>query len=209
MPNLFGGTMSVTVWALMPTLPGRDELRDLALNAFYKQVYPKSWDVTIMIDGDPNLTLGAKINRMMERIATELTCDFVVLVDDDDLHHPTRIQRQIQPLIDNPNVLMTGTSQIVFRDTRNNEVWRYTGTSDMWIGGLAFTAGAWKAHRFEDLGAGCDTRWQKQFAPQARLDLQDDSLMLCAIHANNTSKKYTVGQQWQRLPAVPESLMGL
>jgi hypothetical protein len=74
---------------------------------------------------------------------------------------------------------------------------------------LTFAVEAWKAHRFEDLGAGCDTRWQKQFAPQARLDLQNESLMLCSIHASNTSKKYTVGREWMQLPAVPESLMGL
>ena len=198
----------MTVFALMPTLPGREEMRQKAIDSIHRQSYPNSWDVVLLMDADPDLTLGAKLNKMLDSISN-LPADHIILVDDDDLHHPTRVARQIQPLIDNPNLLMTGTSVIVFRDTRNNEVWRYTGTSDMWIGGLAFTAGAWKAHRFEDLGAGCDTRWQKQFSAQARLDLQDDSLMLCAIHANNTSKKYTVGQQWQRLPAVPESLMGL
>jgi glycosyltransferase involved in cell wall biosynthesis len=198
----------MTVFALMPTLPGREEMRQKAIDSIHRQSYPNSWDVVLLMDADPDLTLGAKLNKMLDSISN-LPADHIILVDDDDLHHPTRVARQIRPLIDNPNLLMTGTSVIVFRDTRNNEVWRYTGTSDMWIGGLAFTAGAWKAHRFEDLGAGCDTRWQKQFSSQARLDLQDDSLMLCAIHANNTSTKYTVGQQWQRLPAVPESLMGL
>src|ERR1700722_17918476 len=112
----------MTVFALMPTLPGREEMRQKAIDSIHRQSYPNSWDVVLLMDADPDLTLGAKLNKMLDSISN-LPADHIILVDDDDLHHPTRVARQIQPLIDNPNLLMTGTSVIVFRDTRNNEVW--------------------------------------------------------------------------------------
>jgi hypothetical protein len=192
----------------MPSIPRHQQFLAKAIDSIHKQQYPEGWDVFLHVDGNPQETLGKKLNRMIEHVIS-LGAEFVVLTDSDDLHHPTRVQRQVEPLQNNHNLLMTGTSQIVFRDTRNNEVWRYTGKSEMWIGGLTFAVGAWKSHRFEDLGAGVDTKWQKQFAPQARLDLQDDTLMLCSIHANNTSKKYTVGREWMQLPDVPDTLMEL
>jgi len=192
----------------MPSIPRHQQFLAKAIDSIHKQQYPEGWDVFLHVDGNPQETLGAKLNRMLEHVIS-LGAEFVVLTDSDDLHHPTRIQRQIQPLIDNRNLMMTGTSQIVFQDARNKEVWKYRGNSALWIGGLAFAVEAWKAHRFENIGAGCDTKWQKQFSEQARLDLQDESLMLCSIHASNTSKKYTVGREWMQLPDVPDTLMEL
>jgi len=198
-----------TIGVLMPTLPGREQMREQALDTFYKQVYPESWDVNILIDADPVLTLGSKINKMLERITYELPCDFVVLFDDDDLHHPTRIRRQIEPMLDDPNLTMTGTSVIVFRRHTTGEIFRYKGLSSRWIGGLAFPVSSWQKYKFQDITVGTDTIWQRNFPIETRLDLKDESLMLCGIHAHNSSTKHTVGREWMQLPDVPNTLMGL
>jgi glycosyltransferase involved in cell wall biosynthesis len=198
----------ITVACLMPTIPAHEPFLQSAMDSIHSQQYPKGWDVILHVDGDPDLTLGAKLNKMLDSISA-LPVDFVVLTDSDDIHHPTRVHRQIQPLLDNPKLMLSGTSTIVYRDICTNEVHRYTGNVATWLGGLAFTVGAWKAHRFEDISAGTDTRWQKLFAPQSRLDLRDESLMLCSIHSANTSKKHTVGREWQQLPCVPDTLRGL
>src|ERR1700722_12141499 len=134
-----------TIACLCPTIPQHEPFLEKAVNSIHGQQYPKGWDCFIHIDGDPQPTLGHKLNNMIEHVIS-VGADFVVLTDSDDLHHPTRVARQIQPLIDNRNLVMTGTSVIVFRDTRNNEVWKYTGNSALWIGGLAFAVEAWKAH---------------------------------------------------------------
>src|ERR1700727_2786450 len=135
----------------MPVIPAHEQFLQAAANSIYSQQYPKGWDVVLHVDGDPAPTLGAKINRMMERSIADLSCDIAVLVDSDDLHHPTRIQRQIQPLLDNPNLLITGTSILIYRNSRN-QIWQYSGDGS-WLGGLAFNVSGWHCHRFPSIGA--------------------------------------------------------
>lgn len=199
--------MNPVVFALMPTLPNREELRDRAISSYSKQRYSKEWTVNLLIDPGPE-TLGAKLNRMVQS-ALEFDATHVILLDDDDVHSPHRIQTQIDPLLHNSNLAMTGTSVIVFRRDSTGEIFRYRGLSSMWIGGLAFPVSSWQKHKFTDITAGTDTIWQKNFPLETRLDLKDESLMLCTIHPRNSSAKHTVGREWMQLSSVPESLLGL
>src|ERR1700722_5672699 len=124
----------VTVACLMPTIPAHQQFLEKAMDSYHSQLYPNDWDVFLYLDGGDD-ALGTKINRMVSSCldASPRHTEYFVLLDSDDLPHPTRIQRQIQPLIDNPNLAMTGTSVIVFRDVRNGEIWKYTGNSALWI----------------------------------------------------------------------------
>jgi hypothetical protein len=195
----------ITVACLMPTIPQHAGFLEKATKSFYAQIYPKTWDVLLHVDGDPQPSLGTKINCMVKTCLDVTAVDFFVLMDSDDHHHPTRVQRQVEPMIDNQKLLMTGTSVLVYRNT-NGEVWQYAGRNSSWIGGLAFSVRAWKRYQFENISPGVDTSWQKKFAPDTRLDLRDESLMLCSIHSANTCRKTTAGREWMQLPCVPQSL---
>lgn len=189
----------MTVACLVPTIPAHSQFIDPAVESLYAQVYPSDWDVLIRIDGAQG-SLGNKLNAMVQScLDANPETGYFVLTDSDDIHHPDRIRKQVQPLIDTPKLLITGTSILVYQDVSNGEVWQYRGLNSTWIGGLAFRVDAWKAHHFEDISAGTDTNWQRKFAPDTKLDLLDGSLMLCGIHAANTCRKHTVGREWSRL----------
>src|SRR5882724_1020004 len=121
-----------SVALLMPTLPDRAELRARAVASLDTQVYPADWQVTVHQDIDPHPTLGAKINRMI----ANTTAEFVVLTDDDDFHSPTRVQRQVEPLL--RGYELTGTSKIYYRDIKTGKAYLYSGDPAEWLGGMAF-----------------------------------------------------------------------
>ena len=180
-----------TVAALMPTLPGRDELRQRAIESYQRQIYPLFWRVRLYQDTDPEPTLGAKLNRMIAAACDE---DYIVLIDDDDWHSPTRVFRQVAPLLQGYE--LTGTSKIYYQDGK--EAWLYSGDGS-WLGGMAFTRAAWNRLPFEDVSIGCDTRWQRTLQPKS-LDLADPALFVATVHSGNTSpKRVFSGPCWKKV----------
>jgi len=171
------------------------------MGRFLKQQFPSGWQIDLVTDGHETNSLGRKLNDMAARSSSE----FLIVWDDDDLYTPSRIAKQVQPLLDNPALLITGTSQIVYKDSQSCRVFRYSGNSS-WIGALAFRRSAWESCKFEDFSAGVDTKWLLGFAPGETLDLRDDSMFLAAIHPQNTCRKHTSGKEWQELSGVPEYL---
>jgi glycosyltransferase involved in cell wall biosynthesis len=196
----------ITVCAMMPTISTHHGFLPGAVNSFHKQIYPASWDVFLYIDPNPTLTLGAKLNAGIKHILSVSPVDYFVLLDSDDWHHPTRIARQIKPMLHNPKLMITGTSTLVYQNANTHEVWKYSGKQNDWLGGIAFRRVAIERHEFKSIGAGTDTQWQRNFYAEERLDLLDETLMLCTIHTHNTSPKSTTGRYWSRLPAVPRAL---
>lgn len=179
-----------TVAILMPTLPGRDALRERAVASLYKQVHPADWTVTVYQDIDPKPTLGAKLNAMIEKC----TEDYIVLCDDDDWHSPARVRRQVEPLLNGYE--LTGTSTIYYIDERDKQAYLYkhkpATPNLLWLGGMAFTRTLWQRQPFEDWTKGVDTRWQRSLKPKS-FDLADPTLFICNIHATNASPKSGAG----------------
>lgn len=175
----------ISVDLLMPTLPGRETFRQRAIESLMAQVYPDGWIITVHQDIDDG-TLGAKINRLMEKTSAP----YAVLTDDDDFHGPTRIQRQVVPLINGFDY--SGTSQIYYHDTITDEGWLYKGIAKMWLGGLAFTRALWEKKRFQDITIGTDTRWQAAVQAEHKakyFDVCDPALFIASIHSGNSSPK--------------------
>jgi glycosyltransferase involved in cell wall biosynthesis len=197
----------ISVACLCPTIPAHEQFLQAAVDSLHAQRYPAQWDVFLHIDGDPVPTLGAKINSMVRHCLEISAVDYFVLCDSDDLHHPDRIRKQVQPMVENPKLLLTGTSVLTYRN-QSGEIWQYRGLTSAWIGGLAFSVKAWKRYQFPDISAGTDTNWQRKFASDTRLDLRDGSLLLCNIHSTNTCRKTTVGREWSRLSELPSMLRG-
>jgi glycosyltransferase involved in cell wall biosynthesis len=183
--------VSVNVAVLMPTLPGRTDLRSRALASYHTQYLPSEWNVSLYVDADPVLTLGGKLNRMIANCSEE----YIILLDDDDWHSRDRIARQVEPLLRGYDV--SGTSQIYYQDGK--EAWLYKGDGT-WLGGMAFKRSLWERLKFEDLSIGCDTRWQKSLMGTAKFyDLEDPTLFIALIHAGNTSKKVVSGPNWKQV----------
>ena len=81
------------VSALMVTQPGREAFAEVATRAYAEQDYPSVELIHVMDDGRP---LGALRN---ESVAMA-TGDLVIIWDDDDVHHPTRISEMVKALGD-------------------------------------------------------------------------------------------------------------
>jgi hypothetical protein len=200
----------ITIGCLMPTLPAHGRFVNRAVDSFHSQVYPKSWDVFIHVDADPRFSLGFKLNVMIQQcLLANPNIDFFQTLDSDDIHHQDRVRKQIQPMVDNSNLMVTGTSQIIYRNVDTGEIFKYTGHPNRWIGGLAFRRTAWEKHHFIDQSDGVDGLWQNKFSESERFDTCDDALMLCAIHESNTSKKHTTGREWRQLQSLPAALVSL
>jgi len=101
----------IIVSALMPTTSKRAAFRPRALECFHQQVFPANWEVDHILDEHETNTLGRKINDM----TASSTADYLISWDDDDCHSPTRIARQIAPLITG-EYGYSGTSQIFYHD---------------------------------------------------------------------------------------------
>jgi glycosyltransferase involved in cell wall biosynthesis len=192
----------ITVSALMATTKRRASFLPQALESFRQQQFPSDWQVELVIDEHETSTLGRKLNDMAARCSSE----FLLVWDDDDFYMPTRIAKQIQPLAENPALMATGTSRIVYRNDAGR-AFLYSGNGS-WIGAIAFRRTAWERVKFEDFSPGVDYRWLKNFKPEEKFDLKDDSLFLAAIHSQNTCPKQTSGREWKELPRVPEYLQG-
>jgi glycosyltransferase involved in cell wall biosynthesis len=79
---------------------GTDKIKDLIENSGIKQI--KYFEL------DKKITLGAKRNLMHEKT----TGDIIVYMDDDDYYPPERIQHAVDKLIENPDILVAGASEM-------------------------------------------------------------------------------------------------
>ena len=79
---------------------GTDKIKDLVENSGISQI--KYYEL------DTKLTLGAKRNLMHEKT----TGDIIVYMDDDDYYPPERIQHAVDKLLENPDILVAGASEM-------------------------------------------------------------------------------------------------
>jgi hypothetical protein len=174
----------------MPTTSSRNAFRLRAVECFQQQQYPADWHVNLIIDEHETDSLGTKLNRMI----ASSDADYFITWDDDDWHSPTRVQRQVEPLLQGYEV--SGTSQIYYQDGK--EGFLYSGKPEVWLGGLAFRREVWECTPFEDVSAGVDNHWlRKNISAATRYDVADPALFIATIHANNTCRKHTAG--WRKV----------
>lgn len=186
----------------MPTLPGRDKLRERALNSFHEQQVPDDWEVTIYQDITPKpTTLGKKLNTMMA------ACDepYIVLLDDDDWHSPSRVRRQVEPLLGDYDY--TGTSKIYYHDVGKDIGWLYSGNARVWLGGMAFRRTLWDKYHFQDITQGVDTFWQQYVQKEFKakwFDINDPALFIAAMWSGNACPKNILAQTyWKPVAKLP------
>jgi glycosyltransferase involved in cell wall biosynthesis len=172
-----------------------------AVECFLSQDYP-SLEWVILDDGtdsiedllpkDPRIKYfrGSKANHgdKMNSCCEIASAEFLVVWDDDDEYPPDRITRQIQPMLENPLIEMTGTSTLYYQDGQN--AYQYTSPDNVaWLASIAFRRESWLCHKFESLPSGADYVFQQKIRKEARLDLFDPRLVVASIHDSNACKK--------------------
>lgn len=201
------------VSALTPTC-NRREFFPRAVSCFLSQDYPNlEWiilddgaePIRDLIPPDPRIKYfyeqpkrmhGYKMNRCFELSSGE----FGIVWDDDDWYPPSRITRQIQPMLDNPSIQVVGTSTIYYYRHGTQEAWCYTNPAGVnWLASIAVRRSTWESHLWFDIHAGADYNFQRALDASVLLDLNDPTLVVSSVHPNNACRK-TLGREYAQQP---------
>jgi len=126
--------MSQRISIIMPTY-NRGYCIDRAIKSVMQQTY-RDWELIIVDDGSTDnteevvqsfkKTLGTKLNyfkkvnegvSVARNVAIKRSCgDFIGFLDSDDYYYPTKLDRQIKALNDNPESVMCYTNWSTFYD---------------------------------------------------------------------------------------------
>lgn len=151
----------------------------------------------IRLDSAP-LTVGAKRNLAIQHSGGTLIAHW----DDDDWSAPSRLRRQVQPLLDS-NAEASGLRRMLFVDDATGEVWLYEYPSTEqrpWLigGSLVYRRAFWESTPFAAIQVGEDTRFLLGRTAPRLFEVADLNLYVATIHARNTSAKNTAGPYWMR-----------
>lgn len=157
-------------------------------------------DSELLIDSGPGLH-GWKMDALFRSTLR----DYCVVYDDDDYYAPDRIQRLVEPMRDNPNLLCVGTSLLYYVDERVGKAWLYDNAtlpkSMFWMGAPAFRRSAYLDYGpWEDIKCGADLKFLRKIPRNQVLDLRNSSLMVCTIHDRNAASKSPHPPTWAEVP---------
>jgi glycosyltransferase involved in cell wall biosynthesis len=165
---------------------GTDKIEDLVKASGIEQIK--------YISKEDKITVGAKRNLMHTHL--DARCEIVVYMDDDDYYPSDRIAHAVQRLLDNPNALCAGSSEmyIVFKDLD------YPDSLDVYQAGpygpnhataatFAFRKKLLEDHRYDDAAALSEESafLQKYTVPFVQLDPK--STILVFSHDHNSFDK--------------------
>jgi glycosyltransferase involved in cell wall biosynthesis len=134
----------------------------------------------------PKLTHGRLMNACMEVAKGEIA----IVWDDDDFYSPDRVSKQVQPLLDNPNIDVCGTGKLYYYLHGRKRAFLYRNlTSIPWLAAPAFRRSVWERHGFADMRQGADTRLLANVPKERWKDLDDPGIIIAAIHPGNAAPK--------------------
>jgi glycosyltransferase involved in cell wall biosynthesis len=123
----------------------------------------------------------------MNRCCSLSSGEYLIVVDDDDWYHPTRISRQVAPFED-PDILVTGTGTLYYCVHGTQNAYRYENrTTRPWIGAFAIRRQVWEARGFNDIPIAADVKMLSHIPRRQWKDLQDLTLMVATIHPENVA----------------------
>ena len=204
---------SPLVSCITPTC-NRREFFPRAVQCFLSQDYPNlEW--VVLDNGDdpirdllpPNrqvtyLEIHPRLNhgRMMNIACGMAHGEYLIVFDDDDWYAPNRVTRQVEPLIADPVLQVSGTSTLYYYEHGTQRAYRYVRPRNgTWISAIAFRKSAWEQCHFEEIPAGADYNFTKQMPAEARHDLNDPALLVASIHPTNAARK-TLGVEYAPEP---------
>jgi len=201
------------VTCIMPTT-GRRAWLGQAIRSFLRQQYPKV-ELIVLEDAHEPSWPGAPDDPLVryERIERPMTLgakrnvacamargDIIVHWDDDDWYSPSRVERQVRALMDQPADIC-GSSRVLYYEPSTDQAWeyRYTAGPPTWLAGntLAYTKDTWRRTPFPDVQVGEDAMFVWNDGQRRLFDLTDPHLCVGMIHGANTSRKETGGSFWR------------
>jgi len=165
---------------------GTDKIKDLIENSGIKQI--KYFEL------DTKITLGAKRNLMHEKT----TGDIIVYMDDDDYYPPERIQHAVDKLLENPDILVAGSSEMYIYFKHISKMYKcgpyspYHATA----GTFAFKKELLKITKYDDKKSLAEEKeFLKDYTiPMVQLDPYKTILVFSHIH-NTFDKKELLNNQ--------------
>lgn len=156
-------------------------------------------DDRIRLHACEKMTIGLKRNRACQLARGEVICHF----DDDDYFAPTRIEDQVQRLLESGKSV-TGYHSVVFEGLFEGQQgrYRYNGIENCTAVGtsLCYRKDWWAAHPFPDKMIGEDGDFAMAAAQAKQLISVDGAeLIIASSHPGNTSRRHVQGHQWVKL----------
>jgi len=156
---------------------GTDAIRDMLPEDSRIRYFPLS---------GARLTHGALMNECCQRTSG----DFIITHDDDDWFSRDRVSKQIMPMIQNPNLMVSGTSQLYYMKPPIQKAFRYVNLTKMtWIGAIAFRKSVWDTYKFNPKPHGADYDFLQKVHPSQWHDLKDTSVVIATAHPSNAGPK--------------------
>ena len=196
------------VTAIMPTANRREFATD-AIRMFLEQDYPFK-ELVIVDDGRPPLNpphhelisyehspVKRNIGKKRNVACGHASGDVIVHWDDDDLYAPDRISDQVERLLANPELDMTGYSSMLFVKPDGSEH-LFRMPNDLHAIGVSFCywKRIWRERPFPDCNTGEDLMFwsgRKCFSVDAGRHI------VARIHSANTSFKDTSVEGWEKV----------
>lgn len=170
---------------------GKDSIKDL--------LPPDSRIKYIRVQG-MKLTHGKLMNLAMDHSDGKIS----IVIDDDDWFSPSRISRQVTPLLTDSRFDVSGPGSIYYYIHGTRKAFLYKNfTSMKWVAALAFRPSLWGAGicgRFNDKLNGADTDFIGK-VPSERVCVMDDlGLMVSSIHSTNAAFKRPTPPSFTEVP---------
>lgn len=171
-----------------------------------------------LLPPDPRIRYYRELSKRNHGEKMNLCCelakgDFVIVFDDDDFYAPNRVSKQIQPMLNDSNIDVTGTSRLYYYIWGTQQGFRYQNwTITPWLAAFAMRKSVWDKHKFEPLPCGADTRMMKNIPQERWKDLNDLGLLVATIHPTNASSKNLpnmsfIETPWEEIEKVMKGLL--
>jgi glycosyltransferase involved in cell wall biosynthesis len=184
----------------------------MMLKCFDHQTYPKDRMEWIIIDDgtdkiedlvshipqvkyykyDEKMTLGKKRNLMHEKTSG----DIIVYMDDDDYYPPERVSHAVTKLLENPHVLVAGSSKMHIYFKHINKMYSFGpyGANHATAATFAFRRELLTNTKYEEVSLSEEKKFLKDYTiPMVQLDSEKTILVFSHIH-NSADKKQLLDQ---------------
>jgi glycosyltransferase involved in cell wall biosynthesis len=196
------------VTAIMPTANRRQYALE-AIQMFLEQDYPLK-EIVVLDDGTYPLNppvhelvryehspVRRNVGKKRNMACSRATGDVIVHWDDDDIYSPDRISDQVERLIANPELQMTGYHSMLFVEPSGQE-WLWRMPNDLHAIGVSFCywKSIWRLRPFPECESGEDLVF---WSGRKCLSVDAERRIVARIHTANTSYKDTSLDGWERV----------
>lgn len=116
--------------------------------------------------------------------------EICIVHDDDDWYSTDRVTRQVQPFLDRPSVMITGTGRLYYWVYGTEEAYEYRNlTEHLWLGAFAVRKSVWDQYKFPDLPHSADFHFMHHIPVEQWYDLNSSAHWIGTIHPGNTAAK--------------------